>query len=218
MILKLLLFSLWAAPAAADEVNLAEYTRLQQELEKLASRNAWAGVERTYTAMLATGATLGHNDHVAGAHSARAMGNITAARERLMRANEITEDREILDWLWEIDSNYGRVFLAADKGSKNAVLSCTAMPFNPDQRRAVEFAQQLVTETGVFDGYLPQGAYQFGNPNKTPYSVQVVPRVQSVRIDTRTKESATGMTSKDMRALEKRQKKIQKGKDGAAEN
>jgi hypothetical protein len=203
-----------SALASADEgVNQAEYNRLQQELEKLASRNAWAGVERTYNAMLATGARLGHDDHVSGAHSARALGDITAARNRLMAANEISEDREVLDWLWEIDASYGKVFVAADKGSKKIDLRCSNMPFNPDQRKAVEFAQALVIEGGVFDGYLPQGHYTFGNHHKPEgiYQLDVVPRVQSVRIDTR-RSGPGGMSDKDLRAIEKQQKKLKKQK------
>ena len=35
-----------------EEVDQAEAIRLSQELEKLSKRNAWAGVERTYVALV----------------------------------------------------------------------------------------------------------------------------------------------------------------------
>ena len=45
-----------------------------QELAKLATRNAWAGVERTYKAIVATGHAPSFEDHYSGAHAARAHG------------------------------------------------------------------------------------------------------------------------------------------------
>jgi hypothetical protein len=144
----------------------------------LAQRNAWSGVDRLYRSIEALGATPSVRDNVAGAHAARAVGDISGARTRLERANDLVEDKEILDWLWEIDSHYGRVFIACDLGDK--ALTAEVMPFNPDQRKAVEWAQKQVEEAGIFEGYLPSGNYMFGE-----YTVEVVPRVQSVRIDAR---------------------------------
>lgn len=168
-----------AADATGVDAKQAEYIRLSQELEKLATRNAWAGVERTYGLIVQTGVTPSFQDHVFGAHAARAVGDVTSARSRLLKANEIKEDREVLDWLWEIDSNYGLVTLLADRGSIE--LKAEVMPFEPDQAMAVQFAQGRVTETGEFEGYLPQGKYWFG-----PHEVVVQPRVQAMRIDMRT--------------------------------
>jgi hypothetical protein len=183
-----------AAADAAGELDpgqaRAEYVRLQQELEKLASRNAWAGVERTYTALVATSVPPTFQDHLYGAHAARALGDVTSARQRLLAANTIKEDREVLDWLWEIDSNYGVVYLAADAGT--AELAVEAMPFEPDAASAVTFAQGRIAETGLFEGYLPQGNYTFG-----PHAVKVQPRVQATRIDIRTGEAPKKKKKKD---------------------
>lgn len=160
----------------------AEYVRLSQELEKLASRNAWPGVERTYNDLVATGVVPSFDDHMYGAHSARELGDISAAHTRLLAANAIKEDKQVLDWLWEIDSTYGQVFLAADPGA--TALKAAVMPFEPDQARAVEFAAAKIAESGVFQGYLPQGKYTFGD-----YEVNVLPR-QSPSIDLRTGDDA----------------------------
>jgi hypothetical protein len=176
--------------AAAAATARAEYVRLQQELEKLSARNAWSGVERTYTALVATGLPPTFQDHLFGAHSARSMGDVTSARARLLAANALREDREVLDWLWEIDSNYGLVYLAADPGTANLVAD--VMPFEPDQSQAVLFAQQQVTDTGTFEGYLPQGKYTFCGSE-----VRVQPRVQAVRIDFRTDAGVKSQRKKE---------------------
>lgn len=160
------------------EAAHAEYVRLSQELEKLASRNAWPGVERTYTDLVATGVSPSFDDHMYGAHSARELGDISAAHTRLLAANAIKEDKQVLDWLWEIDSTYGQVFLAADPGATE--LKAEVMPFEPDQAHAVEFAAAKIAETGMFEGYLPQGKYTFGD-----FEVNIQPR-QSPRVDLRT--------------------------------
>jgi hypothetical protein len=157
----------------------AEYQRLSMELEKLAGRNAWTGVERTFHSMVDTHVCLTFENWMIGAHAARGVGDITSARQRLYKANEVKSgEREVLDWLWDIDSNYGVVFFACDPG--RSALSVEAMPFDPVQAKAVEFAIARVTDDGLFEGYLPQGNYVFGS-NK----VIVQARVQATRIDLR---------------------------------
>ncbi len=191
-----------SASAAADEdpteqlspeAAKAEYVRLAQELEKLTSRNAWAGVERTYLALIETGVQPTFEDFIAGASSARATGDISGSRARLMAANELQEDKEILDWLWEIDSNYGKVFLACLPSKDPITLAAPVMPFDPAMAASVRFAIAEIEEDCLFDGYLPKGDYVFGTKE-----VSVVPRVQSVRIDLRNMDT-------------KRQKKPKKG-------
>ena len=185
--------------AEASEVDQAEYRRLSSEMEKLAARNAWAGVERMYENCLSTGYELSFENHMTGAHAARALGDVTSARARLMRAHRIREERQIVDWLWEIDSNYGRVFLAADAGKVE--LRVHEMPFNPDQAKGVEFARAQVDLLGLFDGYLPAGKYTFGEND-----ISVVPRVESIRIDLRSDRGAD--------KYERKAKKIKAQSDG----
>lgn len=172
-----------SALASGGSKSHAEYVRLSQELETLSTRNAWPGVERTYEMLVATGVTPTFEDYVFGAHGARALGDITQAQARLRAANGIREDKQVIDWLWEIDSSYGLVYLAGDVGGPG--LRADVMPFEPDQAHAVEFAVARIAETGVFEGYLPQGTYHFGD-----YEVKVQPRVQATRIDLRTDTGA----------------------------
>jgi hypothetical protein len=169
-----------AVPISGNQKE-AEYIRISQEMEKLATRNAWPGVARMYDELVATGVPPSFEDLVIGAHAARALGDVASERDRLLVANGMKEDREILDWLWEIDSSYGSVFLGCDIGKDT--FSADVMPFEPDQAQSVMFAQQQITEKGVFQGYLPQGSYKFG---QSTFTVQ--PRVQTVSIDHRTQE------------------------------
>lgn len=190
-ILRVFLFAFVAAFAAAalaqdpgQVPQSAEYHRLSQELEKLSVKNAWSGVERTYVALVRTGVDPKFEDHLAGAHAARALGDVASLRDRLIAASKSRESREVLDWLWGIDQGYGRVFVACD--AKNArLLTPESMPFNPDERLAVEYAMSRVAEQRVFDGYLPKGRYFFGED----VPVDVMPQVQSVRIDLRSSDS-----------------------------
>jgi hypothetical protein len=197
----LFLFALSASdPAFAGpkEEAHAEYVRLSQDLERLASKGAWAGVERTYQQCLATGEPLSFQDHLSGAYAARAEGDVTSAYARLKAANEIREERDVLDWLWDMDSNYGQVSLRGDAGQVQ--LAPGAMPFDPMQAKAVEFAQTQVATTGTFEGYLPQGEYSFAG-----MTIQVRPRVMAARIDVRTDEG--------IEAARKAAKKAEKEKE-----
>ena len=187
--------------------NHAEYIRLSQELEKLSKRNAWAGVERTYQALVRTNGPLNSEDYKIGAHSAQALGKMSEARDRLQLANQFGEDIEVIDWLWDIESNYGRVFLAGDPGT--VTLECAAMPFNPIQAKSVQLAIQMIGEEGTFDGLLPQGQY-FLVSSKGRQEVHVMPRIQNVRIDLRTEDGIK-------RSLRK-QRKEERGKQKANRN
>lgn len=138
----------------------SEAIRLAEELDRLAKRNAWAGVERTFQELLATGETPSYEDFKIGAHSAQAVGDIGAAHERLRRAYSIRESKEVLDWMWAIREAYGPVELLGDPGKVE--LSPAAMPFDPVKAKAVEFAVTHVTDTGAFVGLLPKGTYMFG--------------------------------------------------------
>lgn len=183
-----------------DAVAKATYVQKTQELEKLAQKNAWSGAERTFREMQDLGVVLAYNDYYLGAHAARATGDITSTRSRLQAALKIREEKEVVDWLWDIDSNYGAVKLFADPGK--VPLEPEMMPFDPVQASAVAFAQKCLVEQGAFDGYLPQGNYTFG-PNKVP----VQPRVQAINIDLRTEEG--------LRAIDKMKKKEAKKKKAA---
>lgn len=176
--------------------NQAEYHRLQQELRKLAKRNAWAGVERTYIAMLETGVEPDFEDYRIGAWAAQSLGNIAETRARLKQASALKEDRELIDWLWAIDTQYGVVHFTGDPGKVE--LAAAAMPFDPTKASAVRFAAAQVADTGAFEGMLPHGEYTFGQ-------VPVVVGSSARRVDLRSDDG--------VRQSERDQKRSKKKKN-----
>ena len=61
-------------PSVAHACDMAEKLRLAEEQKKLASRNAWSGVERSYEALLETKCELGYDQQ--GIAALRAAGAI----------------------------------------------------------------------------------------------------------------------------------------------
>lgn len=153
-----------AAVAQSDEPNatqLQERDRLSDEMKNLAKRQIWAGVERKYQQLVDLGLDLRGPDHLSGAYAARELGRLGDVHERLTKAAAIEPTKEIIDWLWDIDHNYGHVVLIADKKG-TAVLEAPNMPLDPNQRKAVEQAIKESKDNGRFEGLLPRGSYVFG--------------------------------------------------------
>ena len=166
---------------SVPEPNEAEYRRLSMELQSLAQRNAWAGVERAWQKLRATGVEPRFEDLLTAAHSARAMGDVAGVRDRLILAADLRPIREVVEWKWEIEQTYGRVSLACDaKGKKRPTLDREVMPFDPNQARAVVYAQEQIATDCLFIGMLPGGEYEFGDK-----TLVVHPRLESVTVDLR---------------------------------
>jgi hypothetical protein len=140
----------------------AEYNRLTQELEALAERNAWAGVERTWAKLLDTLIAPSFQDYVLAANAARALGDTAAARERWLAAKERKEDPAVFDALFDIDQHHGAVHLQCEPGL-GWELAAQTRPFQPDRIRSVEFAASAVAERCLFEGLLPVGTYTFAD-------------------------------------------------------
>ena len=170
----------------------AEYVRMSTLIQDLAERNAWAGVERNYRELRSFGVPLSFEDHLAGAYSARALGDATSLRQRLKFARALNPDNdEIEGWIVEIKRNYGEVHLQCDPSKGH--LKRKGMPFDPNQVAAIQFAQQQVESRGTFEGLMPAGEYTFHS-----FDFTVQPGMQSASIDART----TGY----MRALERQER------------
>lgn len=203
-LLALLLCVFVLTPAWAQEdghTRLAEYTRLTQEIQSLAKKGHWAGVERAYRAMLDTGIPPTADEYVAGAQAARQLGDVTEARQRIVLALEVLNVHELRDWLSEIDTSYGPVALYGDPGKVS--LETDAIPFDPLKKAAVEHAMAEVDATGSYEGLLPAGNYRFGS-----LSIDVRPGVSTERIDVR--------SDKYMRKLERIERRELKKNGGDA--
>jgi hypothetical protein len=144
--------------ALAQSADQVEAYRLEQEIKRLADRNAWAGVERSYEALIGLDATVTVEIHNIGAQSARFLGKTFEVYSRLERALAIEEDEQNSADLAGIDAQYGRVRIKGDPRRRPELIR-EQMPFLPDQRKSVEWAQRVVSETGSFEGMLPSGEY-----------------------------------------------------------
>ena len=150
-----LLLSL-SAPAAAMSADEAEQIRLMDEMRQLARRNVWSGVDRMYRQLMQMDAQLSATHHLQGAHAAQGLGEMQTCYERLRAAVRLEPSKEVVDWLWAIDSGYGTVEITAEDG---AALSAAEVPLDAVQRRAIEHAAEVLAEEGQFVGLLPAGQY-----------------------------------------------------------
>ena len=155
-----------APPAEISKSAQAEYYRLHDECIKLARRQLWPGVERLYLEMEATGAALVYEDYLAGAMAARDAGDVLLAYERLTAAAKLNGTREVIDWLWSIDTAYGRVELRTEPPGPTE-LHVETWPMLPDQRAAIEAAQRQLSASGSYVGMLPAGKYTFSSQEFT---------------------------------------------------
>lgn len=165
-----------AGPAQAKDEAEAEADRLSGEIEKLASRQVWTGVERKYRDLERLGTELSFDDLMHGATAARELGDVEHCYQRLKAAAKLEPSKDVVDWLWDIDNSYGHVELLTVP-SRSAELAPAEMPFDPNQRKAVTAAIDSAKQDGIFVGMLPKGKYSFATQ-----SFEVEPGL-SVRIE-----------------------------------
>jgi hypothetical protein len=168
MFSSVILFAL-IHPSFAQDIEpaiVAEVARLQSEMQRLASRETWGGVEGLYHRLLdleSEGVELTYAEHMLGAQAARALGNVAATRSRLLRALALWETSLARNWLTEIDQRYGTVSVRVPNRQRESyTLAISQMPFQSDQRFAVDFARDTILEDAVFEGYIPIGQYTLG--------------------------------------------------------
>jgi len=148
--------------AQAKDVAQAEAERLADEIEKLANRQVWTGVERKYRELERLNTVIGFDELMNGATAARELGDVEHCYQRLKTAAKLEPSKDVVDWLWDIDNNYGHVELLTVP-SRSAELSPQEMPFDPNRRKAVDAAIQSSDQDGIFVGMLPKGHYIFAS-------------------------------------------------------
>jgi hypothetical protein len=169
-------------PARADEVSSAEHDRIADEMEKLVQRQIWTGVEKKFQELEKLGQKMTQRDYLNGAYAARELGDVRLAYERLQAAARIEGSKEIVDWLWDIDRNYGMVELLSVP-NRATILEPNELPFDPNHRKAVEAAIKVAKSDGAFHGMLPRGEYSFGGQKfqvepGVSVHIEVSPRVR----------------------------------------
>ncbi|MED5369412.1 MAG: hypothetical protein VX899_00235 [Myxococcota bacterium] len=148
--------------AQAGDVERAEHRRLSEEMTRLAARGAWQGVNDRFEEMLELekkGEVITYEEWFLGAQAAQNLGRMAATRFRLEGAIAQDPRDEATSWLAAIDASYGPVNLRSLDKESVATLTPKAMPFVPDQRLAIEFAQKQLEQSRSFKGLLPAGAY-----------------------------------------------------------
>jgi len=158
-LLVVALFGAALSPTVAHACDMAEKLRLGEEQKKLAARNAWAGVERSYEGLVETKCELGYDQHFLGSESARVLGKTWERYVRLEKALGFEENQELKDQMASIEADYGRIEIRGDP-RRRPTFSRAEMPFAPDQRKAIEWAETVIANTGSFYGMLPAGDYQ----------------------------------------------------------
>jgi hypothetical protein len=183
LLMALALPPLLSPAALAGEVEKAEHTRIGEEMRKLAARNAWSAVEASFKRLEELekkGEVISYKEFMLGAEAARALGDMTAARARVERASKLDPTKEALDWLADVDANYGRVEISFDnKYSGVRTLVPTSPPFAPDQRASITYAQAQLEAGAGYTGLLPAGEYSVGDSKVT---VAVGEKVASLRL------------------------------------
>jgi hypothetical protein len=147
--------------ASAQDCDEGEKVRLGGEIRNLAQRNAWPGVENSYRKLVATGCRLSYEDHLLGSQAAAKLGKTFEVYSRLSDARSFDQRSEIIEEMESIDQHYGRVEIRGDARFRAELLR-ESMPFNPAQRKSIEYAMEVVENTGSFKGMLPRGEYLIG--------------------------------------------------------
>ncbi len=169
-LIRFLAVALWfctgPAWAGAKDAASAEHVRLSEEMNRLAGRAAWRGVDRAYRSMEPLekkGVGLTYDNHYRGAEAARELGSINNVFRRLLRAQAVDNTQDVDNWLADINANYGRVELVVPERYKlDVTLDVAQMPLFPDQRTTIGQAQNTLTEERrTYDGLLPVGEYTF---------------------------------------------------------
>jgi len=163
------------AQAASAELA-AEIRRLGAEMRKLAQRNAWSGVERAYQQLKQLSDDLDGEIYSLAAQSARTTGDARQTQQRLRKAKTAGYAAAEQD-LEAMEGQFASVILNSEtprpKSDKKAAkeeaptLTREAMPFSPDQRKAIEFAQEKMGEDWSFSGLLPLGEYTLAHHDRS---------------------------------------------------
>ncbi|MCB9676159.1 MAG: hypothetical protein H6737_13645 [Alphaproteobacteria bacterium] len=195
-----------APVALSGEELAAERYRLEQEMDKLAKKTQWTGVERTYAQMLELQTPLTTHTHYTAALAAEARGDMRESwirLERALREQSVVEMvepdvgfsikktlPEVVDTESEsgqaaraayeqLRTRYGRVGITVHKTRLPALALVSAKPFSKTEREAIERAQKALSVKYEYEGLLPLGRYMIDGE-----FFEVAPgEIQKVRVE-----------------------------------
>lgn len=143
-------------PTETTDLLAAEHTRRAEEMNKLAGRGAWEGVDRGYKEMLTKCPDqMTPADFQMAADAAKNMGHVEEEQARLqlvaIKTRGTPAETVARTRLDEIEAQYDSVDITA----KTLDVDTSAMA-DPIQRAAVAYAKEQLETTGDFKGYLPK--------------------------------------------------------------
>lgn len=156
---------LWASPAHASQKEIqAEAVRLVQQMDKLAAKGAWTGVERAYEQLVSLKVPVAVQIHLMAAQAAQSRGDQTEAWRRFLRVLAVDGlHAEAHLQLATIQATYGEVTLTVHKKwSEPVTLEAKDLGFDPEHFSALEKASSSLEEERTYHGLLPLGRYTLG--------------------------------------------------------
>ena len=169
------IFSGTHAMADKRSIDEAEQTRLRGEMQKLAQKNAWQGVERAFTQMQKLKKVdLCWQDYQLGGEAARNNADpdtyltrtwqARAAAKRPPKNCTLKVSTQALSQLNSsidsIQSKWARVKIT---GKKKVVVNFVKAPFNPDLSNSARAVFETLKNKGKYTGLLALGQYQISN-------------------------------------------------------
>jgi hypothetical protein len=153
-------------PETPESSHQAELKRLDEEMHKLATRNTWSGVERSYLAMVTLAEdhalTLTHEQHVLGAQAAQARGDVQEQWSRLKAAQAVESDLDTQSWIAVLEVTHGQVSLSVSPFLREPPVLEVLDPPDPAAMRTIDAARAQLSDRRRFEGLLPLGRYQLG--------------------------------------------------------
>jgi hypothetical protein len=135
----------------------AEVERLLSEMDKLAQKGAWSGVERVWGEIQALQGEVPAESWLLAAQSAAQRGEAGDAYRRYLTAERM-KPGITAGSMDQYRTDYGRLEVRRVEATC-AVLAAAERPFEPQKALAVDRAAQVLAETGGFSGMVPAGAY-----------------------------------------------------------
>mgnify|MGYP000654268241 CR=1 FL=1 len=155
------MLGLWLALGPAHggtPAEEAEADRLSEEVQKLAQKGAWSGVERAYHVLVELPVDVDAPVHALAAEAALQGGNVGASLARWEAAHAADPQPEYVARFEQLRSSHAEVYLEG-RGASLVVAEATWVP---TAQAAVGFAAARIADDGAFHGWLPAGRYLFG--------------------------------------------------------
>lgn len=155
-----------------EATRRAEVERLTTTMRRLAAKNAWAGVERTWAEIRALEPEPGAPLLLLAAQAASQRGDLVSVVKRLAEAQAIADTEDVGARLLDLTTAFGPVQLTGLAGS---TLEAGQGAFRPDAIAAFELARKGMAEEGHYQGFLPVGSYTLdGEPFEVVAGTYVV--------------------------------------------